>query len=83
MGWAGDRAGPPHLHRDTINFVIDVARVVLALGVGVACLAVIGSAFVLIGAMLALVRVDHRNPVARIGLDWYARRWHEAPTRHG
>jgi hypothetical protein len=62
--------------------VVDVARVVLAVSVGFACLVVIISAFVLIGAVLALIRVDHRNPVARIGLDWYHRRWQEPPTHH-
>jgi predicted RNA-binding protein associated with RNAse of E/G family len=80
--WAGLRVGPPHLHRDTIYFVVDIARLAFAVSVGLACVVVIVSAFVLAGAVLALIRADHRNPVARIGLDWYDRRWHEPPTRH-
>ena len=37
-------------------------------------LAVIGSALQLIGALLAVLRHDHRNPMARWFTDWFEHR---------
>jgi hypothetical protein len=46
-----------------------IAAIVLV--IGVAC---VGSAAVLIGAVISFGRTDHRNPVAYRWIAWHARR---------
>ena len=56
----------------------DVGHAVLIAGLVVAFWAALFSALVLVGAVIAIVRDDHRNPVVRPGLERYERRF-----RHG
>jgi hypothetical protein len=50
----------------------DIAVAILGFAVVLACVSVLWSALVLVGGLLSIVRDDHRNPVARAWLDWYA-----------
>jgi hypothetical protein len=50
--------------------MVDLVGVILV----VTAAAVLVSAAVVVGAILALVRADHRNPVAYRWVSWYAAR---------
>jgi hypothetical protein len=53
-----------------------IAEVALVAAVIVAGFAMVGSALVLIGALLAVL-YGGRNPAAKPGLDWYEQNWEQ------
>jgi hypothetical protein len=52
----------------------NIADTALVAALIVACLAMVGSALVLVGALLAVL-YEGRNPAAKPGLDWYEQNW--------
>ncbi len=53
-----------------------IADTALVAALIVACLAMVGSALVLVGAVLAIL-YEGRNPAAKPGLDWYEQNWEQ------